>query len=123
MGKDLFQTIYIFGEADEIKELKRYLENNSPEGFNLNRKNEFFYEYKNEKNNYSISITISRYKEYVSICRIDNLEEVESYNDLLIDFFNEFLKDYVKKNNLSCEITDRRFNLLSTDPESGIMDK
>lgn len=121
MQNDLFQTIYIFGEEKEIKELKEYLENNKPKDFSMNR-NEHFYVYENKNNNYSVSISKDK-KEYISICRIDNLEELESHNDLLIDFFNEILKDYVKKNNLSCEITDRKFNLLSTDPESGIMDK
>jgi len=121
MQNDLFQTIYIFGEEKEIKELKEYLENNKPKDFSANH-NECFYVYENKNNNYSVSISKDK-KEYISIDRIDNLEEEESYNDLLIDFFNEFLKDYVKKNNLSCEITDRKFNLLYTEPESGIIDK
>lgn len=121
MQNDLFQTIYIFGEEKKIKELKEYLENNEPKDFSANH-NKRFYVYENKNNNYSVSILKDK-KEYISIDRIDNLEEGESYNDLLIDFFNEFLKDYVKKNKLSCEITDRKFNLLYTDPESGIMDK
>lgn len=120
MQNDLFQTIYIFGEEKEIKELKEYLENNKPKDFSANH-NEYFYVYEN-RNNISYSISKSN-KEYVSICRVDGLHINKIYNDLLVDFFNKFLKEYVKRKSLSCEITDRKFNLLSTDPESGIMDK
>lgn len=121
MQNDLFQTIYIFGEEIDIKELKEYLENNSPKGFSANH-NEYFYVYEDKNNNYSVSISKNK-KEYVSICRIDGLEVNGIYNELLLNFFNNFLKEYVKRNFLGCQITDKKFNLLYTDPESGIMDK
>ncbi len=128
-NKPYYQTIYIFGDEENLEKLKNFISNiNDDHYIQLKERNE---------NNI---ITIASIKEnvkyniffensYIQIGSVmpydgffDKYKDFpgELYNRLLIIFFDSVLKNYIIKNlnaGVHCEITDPNFNLLYLDPE------
>ena len=131
-NKPYYQTIYMFGEKEDLEKIKNFVSN-------IGNSNNNYTQLK-ERDDDNI-ITIASIKESVkyNICFEDSYIKIDSvmaydgffdkykdfsgelYNKLLITFFDNVLKNYIIKDlkaGVHCEITDSNFNLLYLDPEN-----
>ena len=129
-NKLYYQTIYIFGEEENLEKLKKFISNiNNKEYVRCHeRDKEDIVTFYSTKDKIKYNISVSNF--IISICSIipeDGFYDIynelteELYNKLLIKFFDIVLKKYIiyeLKASVTCEITDPNFNLLYLDPEN-----
>ena len=115
-----YQTIYILGDKEAIKNLENYLLETKfakykiAEGPEYNRGDLIHFVSKKEGG----LITLSKKDDRLDIVRLDGFYGRQllpkEYSEILNDFFNECIRGYAEdeKNALYCEITDLNFKLI-----------
>ena len=128
--KPYFQTIYIFGDKENLEKLKCFISkinsNNYSRVYEREEKNIITIFSKEDGVKYNIYFKdsyISIYSIFAADGFFDNYKEFtgDLYNNLLVKFFDTLLKNYIideLKAALTCEITDPNFDLLYIDPEN-----
>lgn len=128
--KPYFQTIYIFGDKENLEKLKCFISkinsNNYSRVYEREEKNIITIFSKEDGVKYNIYFKdsyISIYSIFAADGFFDNYKEFtgEMYNNLLVKFFDTLLKNYIideLKAALTCEITDPNFDLIYIDPEN-----
>ena len=128
--KPYFQTIYIFGDKENLEKLKCFISqinsNNYSRVYEREEKNIITIFSKEDGVKYNISFKdsyISIYSIFAADGFFNKYKEFtgELYNNLLVKFFDTLLKNYIideLKAALTCEITDPNFDLLYIDPEN-----